>query len=160
VLCLSLLPSFCSECSIALFISVSPPLLHVPLCFCFPAIGVCSILEGGGYILIPPLLWSVLAGLGVYKEDLGLNRRIGPPEEYPPPPPSSRADEPRFLEPSLEIGKPTADPGGFVRGPAVNLPTVCTNGGVRNLSPNMLSRPRTATGRGSPKYRATGGDSS
>ena len=81
--------------------SVSPPLLHIPLCFCFPAIGVCSILEGGGYMFIPPLLWSVLAGLGVYKEDLGLNRRIGPPEKYPPPP-SSRADEPRFLEPYIK----------------------------------------------------------
>ena len=52
-------------------------------------------------MLIPPLLWSVLAGLGVYKEDLGLNRRIGPPEKYPPPP-SSRADEPRFLEPYIK----------------------------------------------------------
>ena len=55
-------------------------------------------------MLIPPLLWSVLAGLGVYKEDLGLNRRIGPPEKYPPPP-SSRADDPRFLEPYIKTPK-------------------------------------------------------
>lgn len=28
----------------------------------------------------PPLLCNPLAGLGVYNEDLGLSRRIGPPE--------------------------------------------------------------------------------
>jgi hypothetical protein len=44
----------------------------------------------------PPLLCKPLAGLGVYKEDLGLSRRIGPPEEYPP---SSRTADPLFFDP-------------------------------------------------------------
>jgi len=44
----------------------------------------------------PGLFGTTLTGLGVYKKDRGLNRRIGPPEEYPP---SSKAVAALFLDP-------------------------------------------------------------
>lgn len=77
--------------------SVSAFRFHIVIDFCLTSTGVCNILGGGGYMPKPPLLCNPLAGLGVYNEDLGLNRRIGPPDEYTPP--SSRAAAPLFLDP-------------------------------------------------------------
>lgn len=113
--------------------------------FCLTSTGVGNALGGGGYTPNDPRLRIPLAGLGVYKDDLGLNRRIGPPEEYPP---SSRAAEPLFLDPSPGSEYPIAELGAVIRATGRGRPTVRVRAGVRRFSSKPISRLRRPPGGG------------
>ncbi len=66
--------------------------------FCLTSMGVVwtALVVGVENWPNPGLFGTTLTGLGVYKKDRGLNRRIGPPEEYPP---SSKAVAALFFDP-------------------------------------------------------------